>query len=331
MGRNLTNTYKASINILGSCVIREALSSHENDGGYKVFRYVNLFSPLSLCEEAVSIDEDKYNNCDFSDYVSNFRKKCILFDMKRSSIDYISSKKTDWLIIDCALFRRNLYQLGEKKLTCFAEAEDFLVFLSKQKIIPPIVGEICLEDISDDELLRKIHYYVDKILEIYSVDKIILLENKNAYISYNESREIDTFLNVDELTKEDKRMLRCFKLLKSMLKGCHIIPVPDNLVADDKHKLGRAPVHYTQEYYDYILQAINCICEENNINIERESAVIDKLCRECEILLMEKYYPLVLHSYITLKNRYSHGKLRNLYRSFKDLYNKYIKKEHKFY
>lgn len=329
MGRNTSNIYKASINILGSCIIRDAFFTQENDGGYKIFKYVNLFSPLSVCEEPIPVDVDKYESSDFSSYIYNYRKRCIFLDFTRDSVNYIKSKKTDWLIIDCALLRRNLYQIGEKKLTCLLEAEDFFEFISKNKIIPKITGKLCIDDMSDEELKRRLQFYVDEILSIYPVEKIVLVENKNADLSYDGDKEIDIFLDRKDILLENQRMLRCFNILKDMLKGCHIIPVPDNLMADSKHRLGKAPVHYTQEYYDYIFKAFECIQEK--YPKEKEENIINQLCNDCNTLYMTKYYSLIKDSYVDLKFKYSHSKLRNFYTSFKDLYIKYIAKKNKRY
>ncbi|OKZ43619.1 MAG: hypothetical protein BHV68_04205 [Bacteroidales bacterium 43_8] len=55
---------------------------------------------------------------DFSEYATSFRKRCVMHDLTKQSIDYIAQKKTDWLILDTGLFRRNLCLLGDKKQTC---------------------------------------------------------------------------------------------------------------------------------------------------------------------------------------------------------------------
>lgn len=325
MGRNTTNVYKASINILGSCIIRDSFCTHENDGGYKIFRYANLFSPLSLCEEAIPLDVDKYQNSDFSNYVTNFRKRCIFQDLTRTSIEFIEGVKTDWLVLDSALFRRNLYQIGEKKLTCFAEGKVFLDYLSKQKIIPPIVGEIKLEDMSDEEIERRLKFYIEKILSLYPVEKIILLEAKNCFLRCNKDNEMNIFGNKEEFITENKRMDRCYKLMKNMLKGCHIIPMPENVVADENHKLGKSPVHYTKEYYNYVIKAVDCIQEK--LPREQEENNIEQLCREYSSLYAEKYFPLLSDSFIELKSQYTHSGLRNLYISYKLLFSKLSKKK----
>lgn len=324
MGRNTTNLYKASINILGSCITRDSFSMHELDGGYKIFKYTNLFSPLSLCEEAIPIDINTYKESDFSKYVSNFRKRCILHDLTRSSVDFISERMTDWLILDSALFRRNFYQIGNKKLTCFAEGKDFFDYLSKQKIIPPVVGEISLEDISDEEIEKRMSFYINKLLSIYPSEKIILIENKNAFLKCNKDGEINIFTNLKEYILENKRMEKCYNLMKNMLKGCHIIPMPENVVADENHKLGEAPVHYTKEYYDYVINAINCIQEK--LPREQEEVIINQLCKKCSMLYADKYFHLLSNAYINIKNKYRHGKLINVYTSYKDLFAKLLKK-----
>lgn len=317
MSRNTSDIYKASINILGSCVTRDIFFTHHNDGGYRIFQYVNFFSPISLCEGPVFIDLERYNSSDFSEYATSFRKRCVMHDLTKQSIDYIAQKKTDWLILDTGLFRRNLCLLGDKKQTCFAEKEDFLKYLSKQKIIPEIVGEIIIEDISDEDLEKRMKFFIDKILAMYPMENIVLIEAKNSLIKADNSGNISGFDDVDYHMIENNRMSRCYKLMKNMLQGCHIIPMPENVVADAEHRLGLSPLHYTMGYYDYALSVFDCI--QKKLPIEKEQSHIQKLFDKCNMDYAGKYFSALADSYINLSKQKNQSELKKIYKKCKKL------------
>lgn len=92
-------------------------------------------------------------------------------------------------------------------------------YLSKQKIIPEIVGEISIEDISDEDLEKRMKFFIDKILSMYPVENIVLIEAKNSLIKADKGGSISGFDDVDYHIIENNRMSRCYKLMKICSKG----------------------------------------------------------------------------------------------------------------
>ena len=80
---------------------------------------------------------------------------------------------------------------------------------------------------------------------------------------------------------------KCFECSKEILKGCHVIYFPENVLGDENHHLKPAHMHYTQEYYDYVLSAVNIICREK-ISTKEEIKKLEVLRN----LYSTKYYEL---------------------------------------
>ena len=68
----MEQSYKATVSIAGTCILRDTFSTHKDDGGYKVQRYVSRFSPLSLCEPPIPVDKEAYLAFDLKKYIPAF-------------------------------------------------------------------------------------------------------------------------------------------------------------------------------------------------------------------------------------------------------------------
>ena len=52
--------YKPIINILGCCVSRDIFSYQKDDGNYCISKYVNEFDMLSICDQPLDVDKQRY-------------------------------------------------------------------------------------------------------------------------------------------------------------------------------------------------------------------------------------------------------------------------------
>ena len=160
-------------------------------------------------------------------------------------------------------------------------------------------------------------FFIDKILSMYPVENIVLIEAKNSLIKADKSGNISGFDDVDYHMIENNRMSRCYKLMKNMLQGCHIIPMPENVVADAGHRLGLSPLHYTMGYYDYALSVFDCI--QKKLPIEKEQSHIQKLFDKCNMDYAGKYFSALADSYINLSKQKNQSELKKIYKKCKKL------------
>lgn len=298
------NEYKAVINIAGSCVSRDIFSYQENDGGYKISQYAGFFSILTACEEKIPVDEQRFFDFDTNGKINltPFFRRCIYQDFTRTSLDYVKKIKSDFLILDAALLRRNYIQIGNKdnKSLVFGSKKKFYELLADENIIPPIVGEYDFSSFSKEEIKERLTKYVNSIRETYDLDSIVLIEVKHVYYYIGEDAKIHPFdKEIPPFTnkmyhEENKKVDICFQIMKDLLKGCYVIPMPQNVIADANAKLGIYPMHYTAEYYNYAFKCMEII--RSDLPKAQKQETINDLCSECNELYIKKYHSQLLES-----------------------------------
>ena len=167
--------YKATINILGTCVSRDTFSYHAQDGGYKIQKYVNEFDPFFFTGDFVKIDKAAYDAYDLSGMFSNFRKRCLYLDATKTVMDYIKEADSDYLVIDSAICRNPSLKVGDTYVSGNRGKKEALDVLKKDGIISEKVAEeikVSPEDM--EELLKP---FADEVLKVYIPDRIILTGN----------------------------------------------------------------------------------------------------------------------------------------------------------
>ncbi len=255
---------KMTINVLGSCVVRDTFGFHENDGGYKIQQNVNGFSPIFSLKNTIDIDLNLYNALFLKYKEKNpsakpYWARCRYLDLSGNVINYINSNKSDFLIMDVAFARYDYDLLENGKYICKYE-NDFVDFLIAQKIIPPIKKKnISFDDIDANTIEHNINDFINKILQIYEPDKIILYNNKSAYFGINFKKNSILRYNKHSADKLNKRYKYCFHMIKEMLKGCHTLDFPTFVMGDLNHKWGASLLHYTPETYDMLLSCVDTI------------------------------------------------------------------------
>ena len=280
---------RISINILGVCVCRDIFGLHDDNGGYDIKRYSSAFAPLFSTRDPTYIDEIEYDKCvaNISD-ISRYIKRCVKNDLLRKSINFIVEEISDYLLIDVALLRTNYIELENGELYYGTYLKIFET-LHKHGLLPPIKQIKPFDRFTDEELRSRLKLYIDRILEIYPVDRIILVEVKNVYKKVDYSKQLITqFINNDIPLRQDPFLKKCFEIVKDLLKGCHVIYMPDNVLGDEHHHLKVGFMHYTQEYYDYALKAIDLICSEK-YSMDEEVKMLESLRCECSEQYMNLY------------------------------------------
>lgn len=304
-----------SFNILGICVLRDIFSHHPNDGGHKINQYVNSFAPLFSFEAGTPVDIEKYNKIDTSDIVSNFIKRCILFNINGSVFDYIEQKESNYLLMDMGLTRINYYIL-ENGQHCFGGYRPLYDRMANEGLIPNIVQTKAFNFLEKDKIRTRIAKYCQRIKSIYNINKIILFEIKNSTLLYdNQKNTITSFppATINKAYQQNKFIDFCFSVAKEELKGCHVVYMPKNVVCDAYHPLKKGVLHFTQEYYDYGLEAINIITQ--NMPKEEEEAALKRLCQDTETLYAKKYFGILEKSLLTSSKSNTTLKRKNIFLS----------------
>lgn len=276
-------------NIFGVCVLRD-IFNYNTDENFTVKKYAQFISPYSLKTlDGVNIIKDKQKLEDLIDGLdtSNFKKRNLKLDINKSIFEFLSEFRADYILIDMACCRYDLYYFPEKKVyTTRNEICDAVYsgeFLDKCELID-------CDILSEDAMHSALDNYCEKLLSQYNASQIILFEIKGINLLLNKSGKI-VVRGTDLAQKYNRRIGKAYDYAKLKLPGCHIIEFPSNILADESHYLGYSVLHYIKEYYDYAYNAIKLII--SNLPLELERIALNNLKSHYENLIYEKYSPVL--------------------------------------
>lgn len=220
------------VRILGTCILRDTLS-FSSDSGYTIDRFVQNVNPVStvqakkLCNEGMDVTQSEAYKTGSMSRLTKFLKRNVILEINKQVFDYLFESKSDYLIIDVISLRLPLARFmsnGEEKLLTY--------FPTNKPIIDELIEEGYFSadefDIvsSEDEyfpLIEKyLPIYIDKILEQYPVDKIILVEAypTRFYLSKNKTLSLFSAGNVRDYMR---RLKFGYKIAKSFLRDAMLL------------------------------------------------------------------------------------------------------------
>ena len=247
-----------SFNILGVCTSRDIFSQTEGEKKYQIKKYTLGFSPLFVFEDGLKIDKESFDSVELGMKIHQFGRRACYLEFTHSVFDFITQEQSDYLIIDLSLLRNSYFLTedghyfiyGRKKLRLYEEMVEKLNLPAvKEKSIP-------CDFLPQKEVEKRLKAYAAKLLALYRPEQIILCEHKHSRLSVCGDM-IRSFRNFDETYgRGDKFVNFAFTVMKDELKGCHVINYLSNAFADAHHRLGKSPLHYIKEYYQYCIDLI---------------------------------------------------------------------------
>ena len=306
---------KNHISILGECCCRDIFGVHTNNGGYVIDRFVQSCGPLSLIMKSPLKKEADEGFAKLLSDKSDFYKRVVRQDAEKSVFSYMSEVQSDWLLIDFAEMRYPLYltetgagtAVFPEKLTAFKEHG----YIGKYQLLN-------LNDLSEESLYRGVDRFLTRILELYPAEKIILVDIRAAEEFVNIQSKRCDYYQQDLIDRVNPIAEKCYQYALSRMPSCHTIPFPEEMVGKAGHKWGTHCLHYSEEYYDYGLKAMNIISGEN-FSLEEERSLIQKLKEICNDRVRQAY-----RSYSKNKIRFLNSELAT-YKRFRQ-YEEYFKK-----
>lgn len=242
------------ISIHGSCVSRDIFRFDEKEQ-FKVINYIGRNSIISSSYPPVSLDT--FN--DVTDIKKlHWEERMIYFDYKKTALDKLEADECDYLVIDLIDERFGLLESDKGCLT-YSQVLQRSSHLSE-------LGSYKIRDVKEntDEFYEAYKRYATYLREHFDVNRIIIHE---AYpvLSYISSDNELTLFDSDEMGKTRKlcqKIRRGYELLEALLPEARVLRMPPNTIAYEKHAWGKAPVHYVDDYYIYMLKQINDIAVE---------------------------------------------------------------------
>ena len=294
------------VSIIGICCSRDVFGMQNNDGGYTIDRFVQSVNPVALQMESMLKNKDYELPESIFEGKTNFYKRNISLDLNKNVFDYMSEKKSDWLVIDAGAFRKRIFFTPDKtRASTLIFPETAYLLKESGCIYDYKSGGGDIFDLHEDLVNKKLDEYVENILRIYPSKKIILIEYYNIRYYYNHKQ--NTIETRPFIYKENELMRFGFYELKKRIDNVHIIYFPENVIGDIYHKWGKSPLHYVHEYYQYAFECFNII--KNEFDHDKELLELLKKKLDTENLIKTKY-GFLLESYLSKKERQYRDLLR---------------------
>lgn len=229
-----------SVDILGSCVTRDAFAFIEND--FKINSYyprsslISIYSPaINIKKEGIALD-------------SEYMQRLVFWDMTKQPFNYIKNTTSDFLIIDFMDERLGVLKVQDTYITHSDEL--------KQSQIKKLFETKILE--FDEHYFEK--WEISALKFIHDVKKrpykkIILHKAfyMDTYITKDGIRQLisDSEL-VNRIEVRNKLLSRMYNFIERNMPNLEIIQ-PTGFSADEKHKWGFQPFHYELGYYESLM------------------------------------------------------------------------------
>lgn len=275
---NLNDKEYPSISIWGDCCIHQACHDIPHEIAFGLVSWLSVASCPS--QNFLKITKEQIKKSPFSDY----RKKVYYNDFTKQTLDYIFSKKTDYLIIDCNDCRKNLIvDKSEDEFSVITSfGSDTKFFLDEIFVDKSLFVEVKPYDLDFALFEKGVNCICDQILKNYSPNQIIYVVHKSVkdYFDNSSNNKFGFFpytLYLRGQTSLNERLRQLLERIENLifkrLQGMHIIYFPENVIGVSNHVFGLYPLHYHEFYYEYLNKALKLVFQKS----EQERILLDQL------------------------------------------------------
>ncbi|MDO4156817.1 MAG: SDR family NAD(P)-dependent oxidoreductase [Oscillospiraceae bacterium] len=282
---------KPTVSILGDCVSRDLFAMQRPDD-YIIEQYVSFASPMSLVSEPPQngfvLDLDKLS----LKKESAFSRRCLKLDCDKAAFSYLAQKKSEWLVMDLADARFSIAKFYKSGAT-FSISNDFNLHKMEleEMLQEKSIKKLCTE-FSEEEWEQAIQRFLGEVLKLYQPEQIIFHEHYNVLDYISKDGKITPFLpkNISMRKVQNALLKKLNTIAKERLKGCHLLQMPDYVMANAKHKWGLHPLHYVNLYYEYAARAVDVITAKKPLAQERaELSLLKELYTQKFTTLRQSY------------------------------------------
>lgn len=282
-----------TFNIFGCCVSRDLFALLEEQKFACVLQMVSTTTATLFTKKF----EREYTIDDFKEYnTSKFFKRLFVQDLNKTHLDYLTEKKSDYLIIDLLNERQSIFEKDGRSIAVGTFYNENRQRLTDEFDLDTYTLKE-LGDISFYDRLPALDRFCSYILKFYSPDQIIIHRFRGVEWYKDKNRKKAFAPNIRNFVQNYNAITnQMYEYVIQRLKGCHIINSPDNVIADVEHKWGLMHLHFHNFYYNYAIRAIKIICEHLPY-VEEISRLEELRC-----IYSEKFELLNLKLDLTSKN-----------------------------
>jgi len=253
------------VSILGCCVLRDAIAFEDKMGGVVVERFVQFITPMTMFGGRPVLRGDILEPDTLAG--ADFVNRCMYLDFKKLLFEYLSEVKSDYILLDVS--NLVIYFYAFENGICFTESRGFL---NNEKRILDLMGmskeglaryRRGIFDLSVNEIRYTMKVYAKKILSMYEVSQIILVELYMAekYIDAESGVPVQWWHNMLPTHSQNAILQIAYETFKQELGNVHTISFPKETYGDVNHKWGKYQLHYQGAYYKYLWKELMKIME----------------------------------------------------------------------
>lgn len=251
MRKRPSDANKIRLSIFGSCVTRDILA-FDADSRIELENYIARQSVISAVCPKIGAEESEIN------LSSPFQKRMVLCDMNKTAFEILGGQKSDFIILDLVDERFPLKRVGDSFLTV---SNEFRLSLGeKYRKYPDWYKRVTAFGLYAGH--RRINKYVklfcENLTNIYPENRIILHRALTADRYINKFGEITPFdTDIIKNNSEINDVLnKMYDIIIKTISSIYEIAGDTEILSDERHRWGLAPMHYTDGYYISMLNKI---------------------------------------------------------------------------
>ncbi|MDQ0974579.1 hypothetical protein QFZ31_004457 [Neobacillus niacini] len=234
------------LNLLGSCVTRDAFS---NQNDFTIKNYFARTSFISIVSEPVKVEMEDIN------LSSNFQKKSVHQDANKSILTGLLDEPSDYLIIDLIDERFNLAKIGNSIITMSNELKGSNLLEKFPNI------EINRFDNGVFDLWKKsVDEFFNAVFKVYGHNQVILHKTfwREKYL--DKAGEVQEFSSVmaNGIRKQNNLLNSYYEYMETFISKMNVIDMTDsNIYSNENHIWGLSPYHFEDKYYELFNNKLN--------------------------------------------------------------------------
>lgn len=234
------------LNLLGSCVTRDAFS---NQNDFTIKNYFARTSFISIVSEPVKVEMEDIN------LNSNFQKKSVYQDANKTILSGLLDEPSDYLIIDLIDERFNLAKVGNSIITMSNELKGSNLLEKFPNI------ELNRFDNEVFELWKKsVDEFFTSIFRVYGPNQIILHKTvwREKYVDKDGEVKDFSSLMINGIRKQNNLLNSYYEYIERFISMMNIIDMTDSkLLSSENHIWGLSPYHFEDKYYEVFNDKLN--------------------------------------------------------------------------
>lgn len=260
MKKRPSDANKIRLSIFGSCVTRDILT-FDSENRIELKNYIARQSVISAVCPKIGAEESEI------DLSSPFQKRMVLCDMNKTAFDILGGQKSDFIILDLVDERFPLKRVGDSFLTA---SNEFRISMGeKYEKYPDLYKRVTAFGLYAGHIRinKYVKLFCENLTDIYPENRIILHRALTADRYINKNGEITPFdTNIIKINSEINDVLnKMYDMIIKAISPIHEIAFDGEILSDEKHRWGLAPMHYTDGYYISMLNKIYEIAD-NELN-----------------------------------------------------------------